>query len=381
MIFFTNIIFCFSITIAFLYAVFFLFLMVGWIRTNFFSSSEKIIFGGTKISIVIPVRNEENNILKCLESLLLQDYPKELTELIIVDDFSEDETFLLLKNALQKNNFSNVILISSQKAGKKNAISSGIEKATGTLIITTDADCTFPQKWLSTIVLFYEKNHPKFIFSSVIFADKKTFFQKLQSVEFAGLVAVGGASAYFNFPLMCNGANLAFEKIIFQEVNGFEGNEHISSGDDLFLMEKIRKKYPSEIKFLKSAEATVFTKEAPNLKSFISQRKRWASKTVRLKSKFILWTGGIIWSMNFLVLFSACFIAYNKTFIALFLFLFATKCIIDFLFLFLAVSFFEKRSYVVCILIIVVFYPIYVLYMSVFGSFGKINWKNRVISK
>ncbi|HVA99187.1 MAG TPA: glycosyltransferase [Bacteroidia bacterium] len=378
---FSSLFIYFLLAVSVLYVLVFSFLIVGWIRTKEYFPAQKNNFSNTKISIIIPVRNEEKNISNCLESLSQQDYPKELTEIIVIDDLSEDATESIAKAVLEKLFFEKFILLNSKKSGKKNAITFGIEKASGTLIITTDADCTFHKEWLSAIVSFYEKEQAQLIMAPVVFTNEKSIFEKIQSLEFSGLVATAGASAYFNFPLMCNGANLAYEKRIFEEVNGFEGNEKIDSGDDLFLMEKIRKVKSAKIKFLKSAKALVTTSALSDIKSFISQRKRWASKTVHLKNKVVLFIGAIIWLMNFLVLLTGCLIVYNSRFVALFFFLFIIKGIIDFLFLFLAVSFFKKRNYIAYALLLQVLYPIYVIYVSVFSRLGKVKWKNRVISK
>ena len=132
----------------------------------------------TKISVIIPARNEENNIAACLDSLAEQDYPKDLLEIIVADDHSTDETAGIVNRYAG----SGIILLELKKemtdspqtsGSKKAAITAAIKKSTGTLIITTDADCLFPKKWLRTLVSFYETYHPVFIAAPVSFSKEK----------------------------------------------------------------------------------------------------------------------------------------------------------------------------------------------------------------
>ena len=109
----------------------------------------------------------------------------------------------------------------------------------------------------------------------------KKFFKIFQSLDFMTLQGITGASVYKKIHNMCNGANLAYEKKAFYEVSGFEGIDNIASGDDMLLMHKIQKKYPGKIGYIKSANAIVQTQPSENLKEFINQRIRWASKADR----------------------------------------------------------------------------------------------------
>ncbi len=260
-----------------------------------------------KISVVVPARNEEAVIAQCILSLLQQSYPKELTEIIIVDDHSTDTTaeviqryanrgIRLLSLAEKKINNGPVI------AYKKKAIETAIENASGTLIVTTDADCTFHKDWLTTIAAFHAQSKAKLIVGPVRISPGNSLLTTFQSIDFAVLQGITAAAVYKRLHNMCNGANLAYEKAAFNSVNGFEYIDHIASGDDLLLMEKISSRYPNAIAYLSAPEAIVETLPAPDWKAFFSQRIRWASKTGQYKDKRILFVLSLVYLLNLLLL-------------------------------------------------------------------------------
>lgn len=364
-----------SIFFLILYVGLILICTIGW--TKLHSYSPEIKSFNTKISIIISARNEEHNILNCLGSIVKQNYPKELLEIIVVDDHSTDNTKAVVEKISLLNPRIKLIPLTVAK-GKKSAIAEGIKNSSGTLIITTDADCIAPENWVSTIASFYEECHPKMIIAPVAFHNEQSVFEKMQSVEFAGLTATTGATCYFNKLLMCNGANLAYEKQAFIDVESFKGIDNNLSGDDVLLMFKFEKKYPKEIKFLKSREVIVLTEAKKNIKEFINQRVRWASKSLsQVNSTYIL-TGLIISGFNLCVIISLVISLFNPAFFRIFLILFWPKCIIDFLFLILATSFFNKKRYLLYFIpqqLLYIFYINAILFLGLFGK--KYTWKGR----
>ena len=110
------------------------------------------------ISIIIPFRNEEANILASLKSIESQFYPEEKYEVIYVDDFSEDNSLELLKNNIKKNNIRVLSVPNdfSTNAHKKRAVRYGIENAKGNIIVTTDADCVHDEEWLKSLLQSFD---------------------------------------------------------------------------------------------------------------------------------------------------------------------------------------------------------------------------------
>jgi cellulose synthase/poly-beta-1,6-N-acetylglucosamine synthase-like glycosyltransferase len=207
----------------------------------------------------------------------------------------------------------------------------------------------------------------------------------MQSLEFMALMASGGASLYFNKAIMCNGANLAYSKDVFNEVNGFQDIYNTASGDDVLLMYKIKKKYPKRILFLKHTEAIVFTKAKSTLKEFINQRIRWASKSysdLNTETKFIsalVYLFNLTLLLSFIMAFHYTNSYFYLSILKIGLILFGIKCIIDFLLLFLAGTFFNKKRLLIYFLPEQLLYMFYIVAIGLLGFIGNYKWKGRDI--
>jgi cellulose synthase/poly-beta-1,6-N-acetylglucosamine synthase-like glycosyltransferase len=290
-----------------IYMLFMLALNIAW-RVIMTRKTAGRLATNRQISVIVPVRNEQKNIQKLLNQLAAQDYPKERYEIIVVDDHSSDQTASMAL-ALMEAGFDNMSLVhlEGSKRGKKAALTQGINKANGEIIITTDGDCQVGEKWLKSIDHSFDEE-VKMVFGPVAMR-AETFFEKLQMIDFAALIGVGAATWQLGMEGMCNGANLAFRKDVFWACNGYQGTEQYPSGDDEFLLRKIHLKYPDGIRFLKNYDAVVYTEAQPGLDALINQRKRWAGKwkvhkdfSTRLIAMFVffyyaLFLATTIWSI------------------------------------------------------------------------------------
>jgi len=356
-----------------LYCIFLLVLNIGW-----FSTKALPDFNGSvkrKYSVIIPFRNEEEALPELLHSLANLDFPKESYELIFVDDHSQDNSKVVIEN--YQSHLPNLKLFSSNNVGKKAAIETGIKQSQGEIIVTTDADCVVPENWLKTYRACFEDQQVKMAFGGVAFKQPKSFFEKLQQVEFASLIGSGASTLKLGQPSMCNGANLAFEKEVFYEVGGYSDNEHIASGDDEFLMHKIDSHFDSKVTvtFLKSRDAVVKTEAQKTIKDFFQQRKRWASK----------WKYYSKWQNSFLavlvLLFNVSIIAgavslffeFSHTIISLL----ALKLLLEFIFLQSVLNNLNSRLYLLPFIFLQICYPFYVVLFGLTANFGRYYWKGR----
>src|SRR5688572_1558020 len=272
----------------------------------------------TKISVIIPVRNEEENIIACLESVCRQDYPEDLLQIIVLDDSSSDRTWEILQDyhypgrEIFKARLTEVNN-PEFSAYKKRSIDTGIGMAKGELIVTTDADCGHSPLWIKTMASFYEEKKAVFITAPVVLDCDRRLLQVFQSMDFMILQGITGASVQNNFHAMCNGANLAYTKEAFNEVSGFAGIDHIASGDDMLLMHKIVQRFPGKIFYLKSQDVIVHSQPQKTWREFLNQRIRWASKAVHYKDKRLIFVLLLVYLFNFsfLILFAAGFFNYK----------------------------------------------------------------------
>ncbi|MBC7720763.1 MAG: glycosyltransferase [Pedobacter sp.] len=243
------------------------------------------IVPATSFTVIIPARNEAENIANCLQSILLQNYPTNLFEIIVIDDFSTDGTPGIIQKLQTKHanliliKLADVLIEKHLNSYKKKAIEIAIKSSQKNWIVTTDADCSAKPNWLATYNNYIQQNDVVFVGAPVVFTNDGSLLQSFQCIDFMALQGVTAATVSAGFHAMCNGANLAFKKAAFYEVDGYKNVDAIASGDDMFLMNKIQNKYPEKIGFLYHQDAIISTAPMPTINSFLNQRIRWASKT------------------------------------------------------------------------------------------------------
>jgi cellulose synthase/poly-beta-1,6-N-acetylglucosamine synthase-like glycosyltransferase len=342
----------------------------------------------TLISVIIAARNEESNLPALLQSLNNQRYPKSLYEVIIVDDHSTDNTLSVLRNTTYPELSLNVLSLSDYidswdavRSYKKKAIEVGIRSAKGSLIVTTDADCQFGEQWLESIAALYESTQAKFIAAPVKITGRSSLLDIFQSLDFITLQGITGAAVSKRFYSMCNGANLAYEKKAFEEVNGFDSIDNIPSGDDMLLMHKIYKKYPDQVFYLKAKEAIVSTAPAATWKAFFHQRIRWASKADSYDDKRIFWTLLLVYLINVCFLVAAIAACWQNIWLFFCLLLLLAKLLIEFPFVHAVTIFFDQTALMKYFPFLQPLHILYTIIAGWLGKFGKYEWKGRIIKK
>jgi len=352
---------------------------MAWIRLPDYINKE--VNTKTGISILIPSRNEEKNIASCLSAISKQDFPQDCFEVIVIDDNSEDKTSEKAHDFFKKNPQIKGQLLSLAEAGhtgKKEAITLGMQTALHPLVVTTDADCLSPPTWLKTIVSYYEAHGGKLIAAPVTFKQSSGIIQQLQELEFLGLQVVAAGGISLKEPVLCNGANLCYDRAAFLKVGGYSNNSNILSGDDLFIMQKINKEYPGEVKFIKSKRATVETTASRTVSQFFGQRKRWVSKVVSIPDWRTILVSLIVYLTNLSLVANFVFWLTLPDFSGSFLIItFGVKALIDFLFLHLSASYFNRLKLMKVFVLAEILNVVYVTVIGVFGNIGKYNWKGR----
>lgn len=349
-------------------------LIYGFNRMKRFSKKE--FTPKTSFTIVVPFRNEKENLPNLLHSISLLNYPKELVEIILVDDDSE-EVF-----SVQDLVFSMKVIKNERKSNspKKDAIETAIQVAKNDWIITTDADCLVQKNWLTTFDQYIQENEVKIVASGVCYVPKSGFLSAFQNLDFLSLQGATIASFGIGKPFMCNGANFAYSKAFFKELNGFQGNGTIASGDDVFLLQKAVSIAPEKVGFLLAKESIVATKPVDTWSELFQQRVRWASKSTGYSSVYgkmlaiVVFSGNLAWILSFLLWLVGFLLDQN-----IFMLFVALKFLIDFILIYKTANFFESKLQYV--LVSSLLYPFFSVSVAVYSLFGNYNWKGRNFRK
>jgi len=329
----------------------------------------------TTFSIVVPFRNEKENLISLLDSISKLNYPTHLFEVILIDDFSDDG--FQVPNCL----FPIQVLKNAKKAisPKKEAIEKAIQCATNQWIITTDADCIVPKNWLNAFDESIQNNSYEMLAAPVQFQSGAGFLSAFQTLDFLSLQAATVGSFGTKTPFMCNGANFAYTKKFFHSINGFSGNETIASGDDVFLLQKAVAACPEKVAFLLANDAVVTTELKKNWSDLFQQRLRWASKTSEFSSFYGKMLAVVVFFGNLAVLISVFLVVFNAFPIYLVIFYLALKIIIDSILLFKMASFLSIKMHY--FLLSSFFYPFFTVFIALNVPFRSYTWKGRSYEK
>lgn len=362
---------------------------VKYQQSNAVPVRDKDNFLQKKVSVIIAARNEEGNIAGCLNSIVLQDYPKELFEVIVVNDQSEDKTGEIINHFISSDTINLKQLVTTGDGGKKAALGMALEKSTGTIILVTDADCQPSAGWIKSMVSCFHTTNALMVAGPVVLKDKGSIFSKFQVTEFNSLIASTAGSIGKHKPIMCNGANLGFVKEVITATDAFK--KDYSSGDDVFLMLSIKKRFGADrIKFLNDPAGIVYTQPLEKTGDFINQRIRWTSKSGGYKDAFLIYSAISVLSLNLVIfilsiswmLQAKLYYPFSSSEINLLPYLtgiaFILKCLTDYILLHTYSKMLRIRNQT--LLLLILFEPLVIVYTSLIGIIGNImpfKWKGR----
>ena len=344
----------------------------GWYKLK--SGFEPETLPETKVTIVVALRNEENNILKLLENFKALIYPKELLEIVLVNDHSTDNTVKFVEDFIITNPELNIKLLNAENKGKKNAIKTGVEQASNNFILTTDGDCSPGKLWVRKMAAYYQKYNPAVILAPVVYRKKKSMLQRMFSLEFISLVASGAGAAGAGVPFMGNAANMGFEKNILKK----NLKEKFASGDDVFLIHSAKKSYGSKsIHFLKDASVIMETEPPQTVGEFLKQRLRWGSKAKGYNDFVAASVSFLVFAFNFglFLMFLLAFM-YHWLFVVWFLFI-ALKTLMDLPLLQGFARLTGNTDLIIFIFPLEFVYPFYITFTAIASLVLNYTWKDR----
>ena len=371
----------FAITFCIIYIIQILFFILGWSRLSLRLNSRAAIQKFPTCCIVVSARNEELNIRKLLSSLSDLLYPPQYLQVIIVDDFSEDQTANIVRIYPQQNiqllKMADVLGENqSSFSGKKQALDYAIKYSNAEIILCTDADCVVEPNWVNTMVQCFEEESCKYVTGPILYDETPAFIKFFQELDLMSLNAVTAACIGNQWPVMSNGANMAFRRSDYLEVNATRKDLHISTGDDMFLMHSIHKQFPGSVYYQNTSAVT--TSAAADIQTFWNQRVRWLSKRFSFTDFRI--PGMLIF--NFLYsFFCVCLLImglFDFQYGIYFTVLYLVKTISDAVFL---VRSYPRKLHKILLFIPVVevLYLLYVLLVGIASRFGRFSWKGRAI--
>jgi len=365
--------------------------MISYALVILWLSKEALTYPETKaitdsnllpFTIIINYRNEENNLPTLLESIRNQEYDYNLLQWVFINDSSTDRGIQILNSFKSTHTKLDILLldrIPKSASAKKDGITQAIKQAINKHIITTDADCILPSKWISSYNAKYQQHkNAHFIAAPVQIQQEHNLLSSLQHQEMIALQLITIGSFAYDKPFMCNGANMSFTKKAFNDVSGYSGNSHISSGDDIFLLEKLASKDITKCHYLKSQNSTVNTHSKNNLIEIIAQRARWAQKGSETKSALnkLVSLQVLVMSISFIaspILWYFSLIT-SKTFLALVL----TKVFTDFITLSIGDQIFKNVKWKFAIINFTI-YPFIVILIAI-KSLTKPKWQGRKVN-
>jgi cellulose synthase/poly-beta-1,6-N-acetylglucosamine synthase-like glycosyltransferase len=365
-----------AIFLLLLYALLIAYYYRSWKKLEVPDLDDSIEPNGT-LSVLVPARNEEKNLPHLVSALKNQSLPAHLFEVLVIDDYSTDNTVQVIHQQAAVNIRVISPIADASHSSKKKAIESGVLSARGEMIVTTDADCIPGPQWLETIYSFGQQKNASFIAAPVAFTTDGSILENFQALDFLTLQGITAASVQAGFHDMCNGANLAYRKEAFSAVNGFEGIDQVATGDDMLLMYKIRKKFPKQVFYLKHPDAIVYTSPMESWSAFFMQRKRWASKSLVYEDFRIIAVLGFIYLLNcwWMVLLVASF--FNLVYLYSVLGFLLTKALIEYPFVRSVAIFYRMEKLAPWLFI---FQPLHILYTVIIGlvsQIGQYEWKGR----
>ena len=328
------------------------------------------------VSVLIAARNEGKNIEKLLQSLYNQSVSKEFFEVIIVDDHSDDDTSEIVKLFLDTHQEMNLKMLKATGSGKKQAISQALHSAENEVVMVTDADCELPERWIETMTDYFMSHNLRMLLGPVLLSPAHTLFEKLQVLEHLSLIASTAGSASIGMPVMCNGANMMYDRKSALDVEKYRTDMKIASGDDMFLMEQFLKHYGSKsVSFLLDNQAIVKTSTLPNLRAFFHQRTRWTSKTKAYTNWKIIATAFIVLMFNLSIVFFFVAGFFMPVFWVFYVLYVIMKTLIDYPILRKITHFMQQQKLMLWMFPLEFIYPFYVVFTAFAGLFAKVRWK------
>ncbi len=368
------------------YYLFLLAILIYCCRTAFMSigakrarASHKPYSGGKlpRVSVIVPARNEENNIQFCINSLAKSDYPSDKYEIIAVNDRSTDNTGAILDEL--KADFPNLnpVHVTDETAnknlrGKPGALQAGINQAKGEVILMTDADCTVSPGWIKSLASQYSDKELGMLASHTLIKGSGVF-DKIQAVEWVYMHTMASAGVGNGIPLGCYGNNVSVRATDYNNLGGYEKIK-FSVTEDMALQMAMHGS-GRKVKYHCTEQAAVHTIACPNLYEYLKQHRRWAVGGLGLGWKAVIFVGTSLamWLGIFLGICTS-----NWTWVAV---MFGLRVACDSLVIMPALHILKQKQLSAWMVPAIVFFTLMELFIPFTVLSRKIEWKGQVFGE
>lgn len=252
------------------------------------------------VTVLIPARDEAATVEACVRSVLASDYPADRLEVLVIDDFSTDGTAERVRSLCRERvgavagtvpddadeappgpvlRLLPLADVRDEGSGHKHdALAHGLAQATGELILTTDADCEVPARWVRTLAAQFTPD-TGFVTGPVTYAPARTPAHRLQALELLGLLGIGAGTLARGRPTICSSANVAYRRALVTPSPREEAFVH--PGSDELMAQTLAAEGRWRVRFCAHPHALVTTRPEPDLAAFWRQRARWAGSGAR----------------------------------------------------------------------------------------------------
>ena len=329
------------------------------------------------VSIIVPARNEENNIENCIRSVSANRYPKNKFEIIAVNDRSTDNTLKILEQL--KNEIPNLKIVNVKNEydkknlkGKPGAIQAGIDASSGEIIMMTDADCIVGEEWIKTIVSQYNNTNIGLVASFTNVVGNRVF-DRIQAIEWAYLHTMASAGVGLNQPLGCYGNNLSVRREAYEKVGGYK-NIRFSVTEDLALLQSVHNA-GYKIRYLTHKDADVDTFACKTFGEYLKQRHRWAVGGLDLGWRAAIF---IISSALLILGIISTLIMWNPVYLVAIV---LTRMFWDYLLIGSSFNILDKKELKIWIPLAVLFFIVLETIVPLLVLQKKIEWKGQVFQR
>jgi cellulose synthase/poly-beta-1,6-N-acetylglucosamine synthase-like glycosyltransferase len=289
------------ILFAAIYAGRVVFFVVGFLRER---NRWRMPLDLPRVSVIVPARNEAQNIEACLRALCATDYPMDLLEIVVVDDRSTDGTDVILDRFAAQHPGVHVLHrkdeeVAPNLVGKPGALQYGIEHSTGQIALMTDADCTVSPSWVAGMVAQFSDERVGLV-SGLTCVSGSSFFQRTQDVEWTYTQSMAAGGVGNGAPLGCFGNNLAVRRQVFDQLGGYRSIKFSVTEDMALQLAVADAGYT--VRYAVHPSIMVETLPCTRFIEYVKQRHRWVRGGTALGSRawafvltsIALWTGIIL---------------------------------------------------------------------------------------